>query len=315
VISILPLADITTQKTAESEPVESYAPYVCVKDRVIKDHLCHIAKLFQYIDSGFAEYFKAVVCRLPYDTVEDCLESARSRVEQMQGLGTKPPSDAKQPLRKKRTSGKKQPSGQSKDQSEPVLNLGDLGNFCEEVFGKLNTNEEARVHYATTDCVQDDLLHYLQDSFEIPYWEFMLRLFLQQSATSRSLSATVVFRVLSSLKIEVLDRRNLIPKAMSKDIEPLMKGINTRIEVLEQAWNKDISEHEASKLYQPLFQTLELDRPSNSPEQEPTTSAKTVSAWPENQQSNAKVNRKLTISLIERQLKFISIRTPQSSSL
>jgi hypothetical protein len=139
------------------------------------------------------------------------------------------------------------------------------------------------------------LLHYLQDAFEIPYWQFMLDLFLQQNVNSRSLSATVVFRVLSSFKTEVLHRRDVIRRELAasrdtcaEDVEPLMRGVDAHIAVLEDVWHKDTSELEAGELFQALFRTAEQDRPS---EAEPAVvPAKTFSVWPETQQSNPKVN-------------------------
>jgi hypothetical protein len=283
------LADISLQ--SPTEPVDKFIPYVPVRDRNIKAQLCRIAELFQFTDHGFAEYFQAVVSRLPRDAVEGYLESARDQVEN------------------KQAGDKKQALGQHKDHSDAVRNLGDLGNFCEKVFDRSKTSEDSRVLYDITDCSPEDLLHYLQDTFEIPYWQFMIDLFLQQNVNSRSLSATVVFRVLSSLKIEVLHRRDVIRKELAasqndrgEDIEPLMKGIDARVKVLEQAWHKDTFELEASDLYQTLFQTRESDQLSTVQEEEPTTSAKTFSAWPENQQSSAKVNSKLPMSLIKQQL-------------
>jgi hypothetical protein len=179
-----------------AEPVGKSTTYVSVKGRNIKAELCRIARLFQYIDNGFAEYFQAVVSRLPRDAVEGYLESARSQVVEKQDLGRKPPLDKKQPLSKKQPLDgpidRMQRMGQYKEHPDPVLNLGDLGNFCEEVFDKLETNEKGRVLFDITDCAQDELLHYLQDSFETPYWQFMLNLFLRQNINSRSLSATVV---------------------------------------------------------------------------------------------------------------------------
>jgi hypothetical protein len=295
-----------------AEPVGKSTTYVSVKGRNIKAELCRIARLFQYIDNGFAEYFQAVVSRLSRDTVDGYLESARSQVVEKQHLDQKPPLDRKQHLGKKQRLDRKQRLGQYKEPPDPVMNLGDLGNFCEEVFDKSETNEKGRVLFDITDCAQDELLHYLQDSFETPYWQFMLNLFLQQNVNSRSLSATVVFRVLSSLKIETIHRRDLIRRDLStsEDIEPLMKGIDARIKVLEDVWHKDTSELEASELYQTLFQTLEPDRPSTSQEEEPTTSAKTVSAWPENQQSNPKVNPRLIAAKPEQRLTFLATRTP-----
>lgn len=142
------LTDNTSQ--SPTEPVDKFAPYVPIRDRNIKAQLCRIAELFQFIDNGFAEYFQAVVSRLPRDTVESYLESARDRVENKQVC------DRKQAL------------DQHKDYSDSVRNLGDLGNFCEKVSGRLKTSEESRVLYDITDCSPEDLLHYLQDTFEIP---------------------------------------------------------------------------------------------------------------------------------------------------
>jgi hypothetical protein len=260
------------QNITEAESADSYVPYVFVKDRTIKAHLCHIAKLFQYIDHGFAEYFKVVVSRLPRSTVEGYLESARNKVK------------------------RKQPLSQHKDHTDPSVNLGDLGNFCEKILDRQSTPETACALYEITDCTQEDLLHYLQDAFEVPYWQIMLELFLQQNANSRSLSANVVFRVLSSFKMEVLQRRDVIQrdlksleKSRVEDIEPLTRGIDARIAVLEDAWHKDISDLEACGPFQALFSSLETDHSSTSLEETPATSVKVFSAWPTNQQSSQKV--------------------------
>ena len=130
------------------------------------------------------------------------------------------------------------------------------------------SGDERRILYEITDCTQEELLHYLQDSFGIPYWEFMLRFFLQQSVNSRSLSATAVFRVLSSLRIEVLHRRDVIRRDSAalndnrgEETEALIKAIDAHVAVLEIAWQKDTAELEASELYRTLFQTLEPDQP------------------------------------------------------
>jgi hypothetical protein len=265
------LADITTQSPTELEHADDYAPYVSVSDRNIKADLCNIAKLFQYIDNGFAEYFQAVISRLPRDTVEGHLQSARSRIEKKRAL-----SD-------------------HRDQPDLVLDLGDLGNYCEKVFNRMGADGDGRVLYDVTDCTQKKLLHYLQDYFEIPYWQLMLDLFLQQSGSPPSLSATVVFRVLSSLKTEILHKRSVIRRATlegnrAEDIGPLLKGIDARVAVLEDVWHKDTSDLEASELFQALFQTTKPERLS-PPDMEPPASAKAFSAWPENQQSNPKVNK------------------------
>jgi hypothetical protein len=258
------------QSIAETESVESYSPYAFVADRNIKAQLCNLAKLFQHMDKGFAEYFQVVVSRLPRHIVEGYLESARGKAE------------------------KKQARSQPTARPTSTTNLGDLGNFCEKVFDTdMSGDGPDRVLYETTDCLQEQLLHYLQDSFETPYWQFMLDLFLQQSGSSPSLSATVVFRVLSSFKTEILHKRSVIQRAAlarncAEDIEPLLRGIDARVAVLEEVWDRDTSELEGSELFQTLFRTLE---PSASSEVEPEISVKTFAAWPAEQQSSPKVCR------------------------
>lgn len=125
----------------------------------------------------------------------------------------------------------------------------------------------------------------------------MLELFLQQNANSQSLSATVVFRILSSFKIEVLQRKDVIRRDLVsskdtslEDIEPLTKGIDARIAVLGDAWHEDMSQLEASEPFQALFQSPDQDRSSASPPKEDSaTPVKVFPAWPTNPQSTQKV--------------------------
>jgi len=245
-----------------------------VKGRNLRSDLCHIAELLQYIDNGFAEYFQVVVLQLPLLTVERYLESARNKVE------------------------KKQAQSKHERRPDSPLNLGDLGNFCQKVFDRHMDCDRRRVSYETTDYLQEQMLNYLQDSFEIYYWQFMLDLFLQQSVNSRSLSATVVIRVLSSYKIEILHKTDVIRRHLAAsgnksgdEIEPLMKGIDARIAVLEGVWNKGMSDLEASDLFQSVFQAIKPGLLSPSPGVEPATPAQVFPAWPANQQSNPKVSK------------------------
>lgn len=194
---------------------------------------------------------------------------------------------------------------QSQNHADSPINFGDLGNFCEKVFDRHATGDRGYVLYNITDCTQEELLHYLQDSFEIPYWQLMLYLFLQQNVNSRSLSGTVVFRVLSRLKIEILHKR---------DVKPLMRGIDARIAVLEDVWHKDTSAFEASELFQAPFRTPDSDQSCSSPNEEPAMPVKAFPTWPKDQQSNPKVNRTTMVATIEQELTFVAIRTPSSSS-
>lgn len=89
---------------------------------------------------------------------------------------------------------------------QPIY-LGDLGHFCEEVartwetptHGSTSKDErrepaEHSPKFAVRPGRDYEILYCLQDAFEVPYWEFMLDLFLQRRANSTALSGEVVLR-------------------------------------------------------------------------------------------------------------------------
>lgn len=150
---------------------------------------------------------------------------------------------------------------------QPIY-LGDLGHFCEEVARTWETpthestsNDERREptehspKFAVRPGRDYEILYCLQDAFEVPYWEFMLDLFLQRRAHSTALSGEVVLRVLDSVKLELLDERcqlwnevGLLSPHDRDDISPVLKGIEARVKVLESVWDGP-----TSKLYQKHF--------------------------------------------------------------
>lgn len=149
------------------------------------------------------------------------------------------------------------------DNPQPIY-LGDLGHFCEEVArtwetpthgstGNKGRGEptEQSPKFAVRPGRDYEILSYLQDAFEVPYWELMLDLFLQRRANSTALSGDVVLRVLDSVKLELLDERcqllnevGLLSPVDRDDISPILKGIEARIKVLESVWDAP-----TSKLY------------------------------------------------------------------
>ena len=80
-----------------------------------------------------------------------------------------------------------------KNESESIY-LGDLVHFCEEISRTWSQPTAEKQIFMITQQ-RDEALHYLQDAFEIPYWEFMLDLFLGWRANSNALSGEVVLRV------------------------------------------------------------------------------------------------------------------------
>ncbi|CEJ56538.1 hypothetical protein PMG11_02741 [Penicillium brasilianum] len=132
------------------------------------------------------------------------------------------------------------PSGED----EPETNyLGDLDEFCEKVSQAWNPYSRpiqyAQSKFHITHRRDQEIFEYLQDAFEVPYWELMLDLFLQWRANSRSLSGDIVLKVLGSLEREIkTGRRQLLSdlEAQSEDkledLPPILEGIDARLAVL-----------------------------------------------------------------------------------
>jgi hypothetical protein len=109
---------------------------------------------------------------------------------------------------------------------------------------------------------------YLHDALEIPYWEFMIDIFLGWKANSNSLSGDVVLRVLHSAKLDLLDGRcHLLDDIASlqagdaEDIAPIIDGIDARIEILDSLWNSGSSYLDDTHHSLVSF----LEQPSHSP--------------------------------------------------
>lgn len=161
------------------------------------------------------------------------------------------------------------------DSSKPIY-LGDLGNFCEEL-GRgweepnpesiSNDDEDKPVKeppkFTTRHGREHEILYYLQDAFEVPYWEFMLDLFLRWRVNSTALSGDVVLRVLDSVKLDLLDgKRQLLDELghlsadKREDIGPILKGIDARIKLLESVWDGATSNlYQKHSFLESIFQT------------------------------------------------------------
>ena len=190
-----------------------------VKSRAAKQHLIYLAGRFNFLDRGFAEYFQTVVPSFDQDYVQQRLNDIRQMITKSQNLNT------------------------SGDDEPETIYLGDLGEFCEEVSQAWNHapsfGQPERPTFSVTHRRDQEIFEYVQDAFEVPYWELMLDLFSQWRANSKSLSGDIVLKVLDSLEREIRTaRRQLINDldAQSKDslesLAPMLAGIDARLAVL-----------------------------------------------------------------------------------
>jgi hypothetical protein len=134
------------------EQPTSYTPYAEVTDRKIKHRLLRIAHRFQFVDRGFTEYFQTVAPSFGRDNVQELLGNIRKAITASQN-----------------------PQLNQGDTSDSIW-LGELGHFCEEVAQHWN-NRSHEPEIVITRGRSEDILHYLQNALEVPYWNMMLYLF------------------------------------------------------------------------------------------------------------------------------------------
>ncbi|XP_014557279.1 hypothetical protein COCVIDRAFT_97476 [Bipolaris victoriae FI3] len=218
-----------------------YAPYKTVRNRRIKLRLLQIADVTKFLDRGFAEYFQVAVLSFGKQHAQQLLQDARKTIAKMQ----------------------------NKQEDPDSADIGDLGHFCEQSAITSGDSKQRPPRFTVTQRRDEEILHYLQDALEIPYWEFMVDIFLGWKANSSALSGDVVLRVLHSTKLELLDGRRRLMDEMAalqgddaEDIAPIVDGIDARIKVLDSLWdsassNPDGTHHSlVSFLEQPLHQPL-----------------------------------------------------------
>lgn len=193
-----------------------------VKSRAVKQRLIYLASRFQFLDRGFAEYFQTVVPSFDQDYVQQRLEEIRHEIARGQSST---------------------PTG---DQESDNIYLGDLGEFCERIShlwdydpNNPNNGRPKEPMFNITHRRDQEIFEYLQDAFEVPYWELMLDIFLHWRANSISLSGDIVLRVLEGLEREIrTGRRQLISDINGQsedtleDLAPILEGIDARLKVL-----------------------------------------------------------------------------------
>jgi hypothetical protein len=186
----------------------------------VKLRLLQLARTLQFLDRGFAEYFQVAVLSFGKQHAQRLLHDARKTISKMQ-----------------------------KRQGDPAsADVGDLGLFCEQIARTWGEPDTRNPKFVVTQRRDEEIMCYLQDALEIPYWEFMIDIFLGWKANSNSLSGDVVLRVLHSAKLDLLDgRRHLfddiasLRSADKEDIAPIIDGIDARIEILDSLWNSGSS--------------------------------------------------------------------------
>ncbi|KAF1838922.1 hypothetical protein BDW02DRAFT_626744 [Decorospora gaudefroyi] len=184
--------------------------------------------------------------KLPRQGSSRLLETPNSSTAALQNISKSPSSPSgKQHAKELLHNARKTISKIQNLQNDPIsADVGDLGHFCEQIARMWDEAAERKPKFTITQRRDEEILHYLQDALEIPYWEFMVDIFLGWKANLESLSGDAVLRVLHSTKLELLDgRRRLLDDMVTlqgdevEDIAPILDGIDARIAILGSLWN------------------------------------------------------------------------------
>ncbi|KAI1347038.1 hypothetical protein F5Y01DRAFT_319115 [Xylaria sp. FL0043] len=199
-----------TNKATTPKPAR-FRQYVVVRDRKLRVRLIRIAGYLEYLDRGFAEYFQAAGYSDDRAAVRKLLDHARQTIQS------------------------EKPSSSSY--------TGELGKFCESVLAAWKCTSETTewVEYRPRIRNDEDKMQYLQDALEIPYWDFMIKSFMDwRHSHPNHVGANGMLYVLSH--ISATCRRNIrrINKEMSKldqedqtAVRAVIEGIEQRLKLLD----------------------------------------------------------------------------------
>ena len=236
------------------QPDTYRSPYAVVKNNRVKRKLLEIAERFQFLDRGFAEYFQEIVPSFDHDHVQKLLKDARKSIAMKQSQDTAD-TDA--------------------DTSDSVV-LGELSHFCEDVARGWEQNGP-KPQFAPHNR-NKDILYYLQDAYEAPYWDLMMTLFSKWRVNSRSLSGDVVVHALNSIKLDIKEKKarlgdemRALSESEKEEIAPILRGIDARLEILGSIWDNNTSSFEIDDMLTCMFESKAEPSDISSREQLPST--------------------------------------------
>ena len=163
--------------------------------------------------------------------------------------------------------------------------LGQLGDFCEDVAHGWMKETGQKLKFAPHNR-DKDILYYLQDAYEIPYWDLMMNLFSSWRVNSKSLSGDVVIHVLNSVKLDIKEKKTRLGDVMRSlsqsekdEIAPILKGIDARLDTLGSFWDNNASNFEIDDMLSCMFEAKTISSDTSSSEQpafDPTTRSRNV---------------------------------------
>ncbi len=174
--------------------------------------MTRIAADIEYLDRGFAEYFQAVGHSDDRSAISKLLDRAREYYVQS-----------------------RKPSSCSY--------TGELGNFCESVLATWECTTETTewVEYRPRLRNDKDKIEYLQDALEVPYWDFMIKSFMdwRQSHPNHVGANGILYmlnHITTTCRKKIRKLHEELPRLDSEDQEAghiVIDGIKQRLELLD----------------------------------------------------------------------------------
>ena len=177
-----------------------YLPHVTVSKPELKTALIKIAVVCQFLDAAFAEYFRLVLSHL---------QDTKARLQRIRGQF-------------------------SPSQVNETIYIGPFGEYCEHINATLREDKQARTERFRARATGDDVLPYLQDAFEVPYWNMMADQFIKSKQHNNELTYETALSVINDKRRELKLRLQQIKQKWSRSLpQEIEDGILRRINVLD----------------------------------------------------------------------------------
>lgn len=209
----------TNQPQPAFEASGCYVPLVQISDPAITHKLVKIAQEFSFLDQVFAECFRGFEHAYNHDAVSRSLTRIKGDIVKRQSQNSDP-------------------------RASKVGYIGYLGEFCENIFSSWSSPASSREAkpYKSGLKYGNDCVIYLQDTLEIPYWQFIIDLFLDwRGNNASSILGTAMLHMLRHQVSSLGDRADDLAQLALLDtkdkdgLEILVRSIRKRMNFLHDA--------------------------------------------------------------------------------
>ena len=171
-----------------------------VSNSELKTALIKIAVVCQFLDAAFAEYFRLVLSHL---------QDTKTRLHRIRGQF-------------------------SPSQADETIYVGPFGEYCEHINTILRDDKQARTERFRARATGDDVLPYLQDALEVPYWNMMADQFIKSKQHNNELTYETALSVINDKRRELKLRLQQIKRKWSQSVpQEIEDGILRRVSVLD----------------------------------------------------------------------------------